>query len=237
MSSANYQTEKSAQDVTKIVITNIIKMLMYRKWVNGKIGAETIANDLLNSRKEEKIYNLKLSENLSNVDTYEPFDNKKEDSKWKDFNGNNVVIFLSKLKVSSGKAPSLNEFINKYQNFHKIIVVDSITDKIRQSMTSGKLIEIFSEYELMMNLSDHVCCPKYQVLKNTVDVDNDEEVTSFLKSYNVKRNELQKQLDTDTATRYLFLRRGQVVRVVRNSATTAESVTYRIIIHKGSSAK
>jgi DNA-directed RNA polymerase subunit H (RpoH/RPB5) len=226
MSLANHQIKKDTQTITETVIINLLKMLMYRKWLNldDKNDIKKLVDELLKSRKEDKIYNIKLTENLINVATYEPFDNKTE---WKAFNGNNVVVLLSNLKIA-GKSPVLNEFMNKYANFHKIIVVDSITEKARQILTSGKFIEIFEENEFMINITEHVCCPEFIVLKN-------EELENFLESYNAKRKDLLKQLDSDPMSRYLYLRRGQVIRVVRNSETTGQSVAYRIIIHRGNS--
>ena len=90
MSSANtnHQILKDTQTITKTVLVNIVKMLIYRGWVKNP-DPNKLAEELLKTRKDEKIYNVKLSENLADVETYEPFDNKKE---WKNFNGNNIVI-------------------------------------------------------------------------------------------------------------------------------------------------
>lgn len=222
MSSANHQILKDSQTITKTILSNVIKMLIYRKWIKN-VEIDKLVEELIKTKKDEKIYNIKLSENLINIDTYEPFDNKKE---WKNFNGNNVVLFMSNLKIA-GKSPQINEFVSKYPFQHKIIIVDSITDKSRQTLTCGKFIEIFSEDEFMMNIMEHVCCPKFIVLKNN-------ELDEILHTYNAKRKELPKQFDSDPISRYLFLRRGQAVRIIRNSEMTGNSVSYRIIIHKGS---
>lgn len=228
MSSANYQIRKNNHEIAETVITNIIKMLMYRKWMDKNSDINVIINELFKSRKDEKIYNIKLSKNLADIETYEPFEDKKSNA-WKDFNGKNIMVYMSNLKVS-GKSQILNDFITKYQNFHKIIIVESITDKVRQTMAISKFVEIFTEAELMMNITEHVCCPEFIVLEN-------EELNEILEVYNAKRKDLPKQFDSDPMSRYLFLRRGQAVRVIRNSETTGQSVAYRIIIHKSYTSK
>jgi DNA-directed RNA polymerase subunit H (RpoH/RPB5) len=225
MSSASYQIRKNTHEISETVITNLVKMLMYRKWLDEKTDIKILVDELFKNRKEEKIYNIKLSQNLLENESYEPFEDKKDKKAWGEFNGKNIVVLMTNLKIT-GKSQNLNDFISKYSNFHKIIIVDSITDKMRQTMTSSKFIEVFTENELMINITEHVCCPEFTVLKN-------DELVELLQSYNAKRKDLLKQLDTDPMSKYLFLRRGQAVRVIRNSETTGQSIAYRIIIHKG----
>jgi DNA-directed RNA polymerase subunit H (RpoH/RPB5) len=220
MSVANYQIRKDAEIINETVLTNIIKMLAYRGWVDNN-DIKKISSDLLNSKKEEKIYNVKLKKSLNDVQTYEPFETKKE---WKIFNSDNIIIFLYNQKIT-GKSQQLTDFINKYSNYHKIIVVESITDKSRQVLSSSKFIEIFSEVEFMINITEHVCCPEFIVLSN-------DESDECNKSYNVKKKEMQKQYDSDPISRYLFLKRGQVIRIIRNNEVTGQSVSYRIVVHK-----
>jgi DNA-directed RNA polymerase subunit H (RpoH/RPB5) len=227
MASTNHQIKKDNNTITELVVTNIVKMLVYRKWLDGNsdIIKKTV-DDLLKLKKEEKIYNIKLQKNLIDIETYEQFENKAE---WKNFNGNNVIVFLSNQKIT-GKSPILSDFIAKYNTYHKIIIVDSITEKARQVLSSGKYTEVFTEAEFMMNITEHVCCPEFTVL--TI-----QELDELLLSYNTKKKELPKQYDIDPISRYLYLKRGQVIRIIRNSETTGQSVAYRIVVHKGSSAK
>lgn len=229
MSSANYQIRKNTQQITETVITNIVKMLMYRKWIDEKTDIKILVDELLKNKKEEKIYNIKLSKNLNDNETYEPFEDKKNDKSWNGFNGENIVVYMTNLKIS-GKSPVLNDFITKYNNCHKIIIVDSITKKFRQTMSSSKFIEVFLENELMINITEHDCCPEFEVLNN-------QELSDFLESYCAKRKDILKQLDSDPMSRYLFLRRGQIVRVIRTSETSGQCVAYRIVIHKNTGGK
>lgn len=225
MSLSSYQIKKDYNTIIETVITNIIKMLAYRGWVSDE-NIKKLVSDILETKKEEKIFNIKLQKNLLNVNTYEPFEEKKD---WKNFNSENVIIYLYNQKIT-GKSQQLLDFINKYNNYHKIIVVESITDKYKQILTSNKFIEIFSENEFMINITEHVCCPQFIVLTN-------EELEECNKSYGVKKKEMQKQFDTDPISRYLFLRRGQAVKIIRNSDVSGNAVSYRIIAHKPNNNK
>jgi DNA-directed RNA polymerase subunit H (RpoH/RPB5) len=222
MATTNHQIRKDNATVNETVITNIVKMLAYRGWViNEDNSIKKTVEELFKSKKEEKIFTIKLNKNLVDVETYDPFENKKE---WKNFNGDSIIVYLSNQKVT-GKSQILTDFIAKYNNYHKIIIVDSITEKIRHGLSSIKYTEVFKEVEFMLNITDHVCCPQHTVLSN-------KEFEEFLKSYNIKRKEMPKQFDVDPMSRYLYLKRGQAIRIVRNSEMTGQSVFYRIIVHK-----
>jgi DNA-directed RNA polymerase subunit H (RpoH/RPB5) len=224
----NNVTELNSNAIIKNVITNVIKMLIYRKWLNGNSDfIQKLTEDLLNSKKEEKIYNIKLQNNLINIETYEQFEKKTES---KNFNGDNVIIFILNQKIMT-KSQIITDFISKYNSYHKIIIVESITEKIKQSLLTNKYTEVFIEKEFLINIMDHVCSPQEVTVLTTV------ELTDLLLSYNAKKKELPKQYDIDPLSRYLYIKRGQIIRIIRNSEITGQSVAYRIIIHSKNTVK
>ena len=193
-------------------MTNVVKRLVYRNWLKNE---NPVLNKLLEKKSDDGIYNIKLDIDLVEYETYEPFVNKKEN-----FIGTNVILFIYNQDIT-GKSSVLTDFINKYYNYHKIIIVNFINDKNRNLLTSGKFIEVSMEEELLTNISEHVCCPQFHVLSKK----ECEEITA-------KNREIPKQLDSDPMSRYLFLRSGQCVRIIRNSEISCQSVSYRYIIHK-----
>ena len=220
MEAGNYQIQKDYTTITQTVITNIVKMISYRGWLKDKDEnyISDMVNDLIKNKKDEKIYNIKLSENLANIETYNPSENKSE---WKNFDGTQIYIFLSE-QVVSGKSSVINDFMAKYSKFHRIVVVKEITDKEREKIYSQNFAEIFKEYELMINLTSHHLSPQYEVL-------NKNEEDRFLEEYCTKKNKLPRMLMNDPASRYLYLRRGQIVRMVRSNITTSNGVGYRVV--------
>lgn len=224
MSSINFQVFMNNSTITKTIITNVVKMLIYRGWIhnNNDISfVENLVNDLIKNKKEETIYNIKLSINLLNYDTYEQMEDKKN---WKNFDGTQIYLFLSNQTIT-GKSQILIDFINKYNKYHKIIIVENITDKAKDTLMKNDYTEIFIENELMINLSEHIFSSQYIVL-------NSEEKEQLLKDYHLKKKELPKQHTSDPMSRYLFLKQGQIAKIIRNSQITAQSVYYRIIINK-----
>jgi len=216
--------KKNADAILETVLTNIVKMLTYRKWIED-LGGETVSkivSSLLKSKKEDNVYSIKLSKNLLDLDTYKPSANKKE---WKNFNGNTVYVLLFNFKVKK-KEPVIADFMSKYASYHKLIVVDDITVKAAQNLTlQDKYTEVFKERELMINIMDHNCAPQ------SMTVLNETELSEILESYKLQsRDKLMKQYDADPLSRYLFVERGQCIRIVRNSPTTGTAIAYRIIV-------
>ena len=105
-----------------------------------------------------------------------------------------------------------------------IIISGTLTSQAKQKMTdiNNELqIECFSISELMVNITEHSFVPKHILL-------TDEEKSQLLKRYKIKESQLPKILTSDPVARYLGLRRGNVVKIIRDSETAGKYVTYRI---------
>ena len=124
---------------------------------------------------------------------------------------NDIVIFFQKMK--DAKADS-----------GIIIISGNLTSQAKQKLTDINLelqVECFNLSELMVNITEHTYVPKHILL-------SDEEKALLLKRYKIKENQLPKILSTDPVARYLGLRRGNVVKIIRDSETAGKYVTYRI---------
>jgi DNA-directed RNA polymerase I, II, and III subunit RPABC1 len=84
-------------------------------------------------------------------------------------------------------------------------------------------IEHFLIRELLMNITHHELVPKHIIV-------NDEEKKAVLKKYRIKESQLPKIIISDPVAKYLGLRRGQLVKIIRTSETAGLHVVYRIAV-------
>lgn len=195
--------EKDTETIRKTVLTTIIKMLTYRKWLKQEKLDENIIK-IISINSDDNLYKIKL-------------DNYTNDS---------VIIKLLPQKVTGlNKSSIILDFIKTYKKEHKILVIDDITDKAKQQLQNMPSMEVFNESFLMLNLVDYVSSPQYEILTS-------DESAEFLESYHVKKNKLPIIFNNDPAALYLYVKKGDILRIIRNSEITGKSIGYRIVVNK-----
>lgn len=217
-------TYKDAITIFSDIISNTVKMLKDRKWIKEENVNKRIS-DLISKKNDDMIYIIDLDIDLNENVIYEVYEDK---SKWKKFDGKKVALYLTKHKLT-GKAPSINAFIETHINMHKIIVVEYFNDKGKQTVmtqTSNRCTEIFIESDLMIDLFSHKLSPKYEVLTM-------EEAEDARAQWKVSKKQLPFLLENDRGVRNLYIKSGQMIRIIQNSIMTGESVEYRIVVRAG----
>lgn len=84
-------------------------------------------------------------------------------------------------------------------------------------------IEIFQESDVIVNITHHELVPKHIRLSN-------EEKKDLLTRYRLKESQLPRIQSEDPVARYLGLKRGQVVKIIRRSETSGRYASYRICL-------
>lgn len=128
--------------------------------------------------------------------------------------------------VGTKHVRAFNHFVDE-QNFHTGIFITQtpISPSAVRLLTSipGRIGEHFQEQDLLVNITRHELVPKHVLL-------SPEEKIQLLKRYRLKETQLPRIQVSDPVARYLGLRRGQVVKIIRKSETAGRYASYRWVI-------
>jgi DNA-directed RNA polymerase I, II, and III subunit RPABC1 len=101
--------------------------------------------------------------------------------------------------------------------------LSSAARKSLQSVERLAKIECFLEADLLVNITHHELVPRHVLLSR-------DEKIALLKRYRLKETQLPRILVTDAVARYFGLKRGNVVKIIRNSETAGRYASYRLCI-------
>lgn len=197
-----------SESIRKTVITNFISMLIYRKLLDKNKWTKDFIEQYVKKKNDNNIYkfNIDFHENLRTDDNI----NKKS-----------VYLVIMQDKINSlNSSPIITEFISTYKTYYKFLIFLSISDKAKISLNTLKNTEGFTENFFMIDLMNHICSPTYEILSQ-------DEVIELKKSYEIDNRKINKILFTDPASIYLGLKKGDVVRIIRDSEQSGRSIGYR----------
>ena len=145
--------------------------------------------------------------------------------------GENIVrLYFEYLEGLKLIANDIGSFFSKMKDAKAdsgIIVISGIlSSQAKQKLADINIelqVECFNISELMVNITEHAYVPKHILL-------TEEEKKELMKRYRIKESQLPKILHNEPVAKYLGLKRGDVVKIIRSSETAGKYVTYRITV-------
>lgn len=204
--------EKSSLDILNMVKTTIVKMFVNRGFID-KENENKYIKSFTSDINDDMEYIL----NLDNKTNYNMTIKEKK-----------IYIKIFDYKISSiNKISPIGEFLTKFNNNYKFIVVHDISSKAEKIIKSYNTeYEVFKIDELKINIVDHVLVPKHIVLL-------EEEGIKTMNEYNSKKKDMPFLQSFDPIVRYYAMKPDNVCKIIRPSIMTAETVFYRLVVKGG----
>ncbi|CAD0107322.1 unnamed protein product, partial [Aureobasidium uvarum] len=136
--------------------------------------------------------------------------------------GTIYVEFSTEAAIGIKHLRNYAQFLND-RNFYSGIYITSAsvtTSALKQAANLPIGIEVFQETDLLVNITKHELVPKHILL-------SPEEKKALLDRYRLKETQLPRIRVEDPVAKYLGLRRGQVVKIIRKSETAGRYASYR----------
>ena len=201
--------EKSHYHQLSDIKSNIIKMYVNRGFIKEENFNKYVKKFVSDENDDmEYIINVDVESNYNTT-----IKNKK------------IFIKMLDYKISSvNKNSPVGEFLSKYHDEYKLLVVENINQKSEKSILHYKTAcEIFKIAELKICIVDHIIVPKHVVL-------TEEESKIVLETYNAKKKDMPLISSTDPIARYYNMKADNICKIERASVMTCAAPFYRIVV-------
>jgi len=140
--------------------------------------------------------------------------------------GNVYVDFAGDAQMGIKQLRQFIQLIDQQNFFTGILVTAQHVSTSAQKIASTilpKQLEIFHEGDLLINITKHELVPPHTLLSES-------EKRELLDRYRLKETQLPRIQHVDPVAKYMGLRKGQVIKIVRKSATAGRYASYRLCI-------
>lgn len=201
--------EKSHYQQLNDVKTNLIKMLTNRGFILKDNEQKTIEK-IIKDNNDDQEYIIQL-DNESNYNT----EIKKK----------RIYVKIFDYKITSiNKNSQIGEFISKYNDEYKILIVQDINQKSENIIESYETqSEVFKIINLMLNIVDHTLVPQHIVLTK-------EQTEEVMLAYRAKKRDMSLIRTTDAVAKYYNMKPGEIVKIIRPSVLVCEAPVYRLVV-------
>lgn len=202
--------EKSFHQELVDVKTTIIKMFVNRGFIHIENRDNQIRR-LISDNNDDMEYTINLDVGRNyNTEIL----NKKV----------HIKIFDYKI-TSINKTSPIGEFLTKHNNEYKFLIAYEINPKSEKNIidTYGPNVEIFKFNKLKSDVTEHCMVPLHIVMTK-------EEGDDVMESYRARKRDMPLIKTSDPVARYYNMKHGEIVKIIRPSPITCESIGYRYVI-------
>ena len=201
--------EKSHHLQLNEIKINIIKMFLHRGFIKKENFDKYVKKFISDENDDaEYVINIDIDTNYNTT-----IKNKK------------IYIKMLDYKISSvNKNSPIGEFLSKYHDEYKLLVVENINQKSEKIISHYKTAcEIFKIAELKICIVEHILVPKHIVLTQ-------EEAKIVLETYNAKQKDMPLILSNEPVARYYAMKPNDICKIERPSVMTCTTPFYRIVV-------
>jgi DNA-directed RNA polymerase subunit H (RpoH/RPB5) len=162
---------------------------------------------------------------------FEPVGNQLDETKMYTFSGV-LIVFSEKTRLTPAEFKNILAYASENGHTSGTIIVtlskapESVVDLLRQHITNrdNPLVQMFYISHLNFDISKHHMVPTHRIL-------TEDEVTKFMKKYNVKAlNQIPLIFSQDAMARWIGARPGNVIEVSGLCVASGENKRYRYCI-------
>lgn len=139
-------------------------------------------------------------------------------------------VWVEFMQDSSMGIKEIKKFVQHCSaNNHKagiMVTMGALSPQARKAIGATQAftqIECFMLEDLLVNITHHELVPTHVLLSK-------EEKIALLKRYRLKETQLPRILQKDPIARYLGLKRGHVIKIIRTSETAGRYASYRLCV-------
>jgi DNA-directed RNA polymerase subunit H (RpoH/RPB5) len=202
------------KEVKRKIIMTCIEMFMARGLIEPNNKQESY-EELLAS-ESDNVYKIKIFPPIKNQEEL------KEEIKFRHYA---IKLFREKLTAIS-KTSGMVDFLKEHKDYYKILILKDAGQKVINQIVEYENTQLLYEEEMLTNALDFELQPKFEPF----DLNDREEMNKFFKEYYCNKAQLEKMDDNNPVARFLDLKIGQMMRIIRPSEVSGESAAYRIIV-------
>lgn len=182
-------------DTKKIILDNVLDMFFDRKLISKEKYNE------YQKAFTSKLLDDEFKVKASNNDVYE-------------------IIFLKNIIKKQQVLKIIEDNTKKYI----LIIMDPKIDKYFKDVKKIENVEVFSEFQLLINPTKNIYLSQEHILLN------DDEKNDLLEEYDCTLSELPKILIDDPISKYYDANVDDVFKIIRNNPITNKQIVYRVVI-------